>query len=351
MTGTAELAGPARPVRTGSRWAFLRRPGWIGAIVGALLFAAACWLVLAPWQFGRHTERSAQNSDITSAMSAPAEPVGRYLTTTAEPDPRMTWHQVTATGSFDPAGQALVRLRQDQQGTPASEVVVPFRLTDGTTVIVDRGYVGQNATDIPPPPQGEVTLTGRVQPDQPDPLHRRPITVDGSLQVTGIDGAELQPAAAAAGTLRQGFVQLVQSSPGALREIGVPQIDDGPYLSYALQWCAFGGMALLAIAYFVWREAFDPREADDRDAEPAGGADAGREGPTVAAGGTGDRAGAVPVGVPADPGDPAGRDTGGGTRAAATATSTAGRSPDGAGAGRTGGPRGRRRFDKSQLYD
>ncbi len=63
----------------------------------------------------------------------------------------------------------------------------------------------------------------------------------------------------------QGYIQLMAGSPGVLDEIGMPQTDGGPYFSYALQWCAFGAMSILAIAYFIFREATDPRGPDDRN--------------------------------------------------------------------------------------
>ncbi len=122
-------------------------------------------------------------------------------------------------------------------------------------------------------PTGTVTVTGRVQPDQPDPLHRAAQTTDGRTEVLGIDAGAIP---GLAGPVRPGFLQLVDGSPAVLAPIGVPQVDEGPFLSYALQWCAFGGMALLAIGFFVVREYRDPRPAETPDAqESAAGAVAG----------------------------------------------------------------------------
>ena len=47
----------------------------------------------------------------------------------------------------------------------------------------------------------------------------------------------------------------------------LPQTDSGPYLSYGLQWLAFGIMAPLALAYFVRAELRERRRTDD--AEPS----------------------------------------------------------------------------------
>ncbi|NKS97584.1 hypothetical protein GS498_10365 [Rhodococcus hoagii] len=48
-----------------------------------------------------------------------------------------------------------------------------------------------------------------------------------------------------------GYLQLDDAQPGGLGTIPLPQIDAGPYLSYGLQWLAFGIMAPLGLAYFV----------------------------------------------------------------------------------------------------
>ena len=73
--------------------------------------------------------------------------------------------------------------------------------------------------------------------------------------MVGIDSATLLGAAPGALT---GFVQLSAGSPGVLIPIGVPDRDDGPYLSYALQWCVFGAVALLSVGFFAYRETSVP---------------------------------------------------------------------------------------------
>lgn len=268
MTGPPASATGA-PDRRRS-WRFLAAPGWIATIVGTLLFAAACWAVLAPWQFSRNAERSATNTQVQAAAAAVPRPVDALLSTTAPPAPSSTWQPATATGTFEPQLQVWVRLRQDGNGQPASEVVVPLRLADGTALLVDRGYVTVAAVsaDFSPPalPTGQVTVTGRVQPLQPDPLRRAPKTVDGRTEVLGIDAAGIP---GLTGPVMQGFIQLTADSPGVLVPIGMPQTDEGPFLSYALQWCAFGAMALLAMGFFVVREYRDPRPDDDDRPEKA----------------------------------------------------------------------------------
>ena len=61
----------------------------------------------------------------------------------------------------------------------------------------------------------------------------------------------------------QGYIQLTAESPGVLTPIELPQTDSGPFLSYALQWAAFGVIALIGLGVFIYREAADPRPPDD----------------------------------------------------------------------------------------
>ncbi len=268
MTLTDRPTTPA-PRRPGVR--AILTPGWLGIIAVALVFAGACWFVLAPWQYGRHVERTARNDQIERAVSAAPVPVTDLLAAGTEPADDILFRLVTATGRYIPEGQAFVRLRQ-QNGTGASEVVVPFELADGTRILVDRGYVSTDelaAGALPADlPSGRITVTGRVSADQPDPSQRTAQRVDGRLEVYGIDSATLLGSAPGA---RLGFVQLVGTAPGALDEIGVPDRDAGPFLSYALQWLVFGAVALLAAGVFAYREITEPAAGEKRgpDASPS----------------------------------------------------------------------------------
>ncbi|MBM9466965.1 SURF1 family cytochrome oxidase biogenesis protein [Nakamurella leprariae] len=296
QTATASPAAPGAPVRRG-RWAFLRSPGWWAMIIGVLVFATACFTVLAPWQFDRHTARSAQNAAINAAVEAPVVPVTDLLAVGTEPAGSAIWRQVTATGQFEGEG-AVIRLRQDSGGSPVSEWVVPFRLIDGpqagTVLLVDRGTVPLGDLDqAAPTPAGVVTVTGRVQADQTDPLDRPVEWQDGRLLARAIDSRTLPADLDVSGPVLAGYVQLHGDSPGVLTPIGLPQTDGGPFLSYALQWLAFGVIALIGMIVFIAREAFDPRPDDDRDDRPAAGPD-GRQ--PAAAPPTGEERGSRPSG-------------------------------------------------------
>lgn len=257
------------------RLAFLFRPGWIAVILAGLAFAAACFFLLAPWQFNRNAERSAQNAAITAALGADPVPVSELMSTAAQPAQGALWHVVTATGTFDESRQVQVRLRQNSAGQPISEVVLPFRLTTGETLLVDRGSVSfievTKGVTIPAAPTGQVTIAGRVQDDQLDPSGRPPQVENGQVQVTEISAAMMRQAFGAqpGEEFLAGFVQLTEQSPGVLTAIDVPQTDSGPFLSYALQWEVFGVVAIIGLGIFIVREVRDPRtDESDEPGEP-----------------------------------------------------------------------------------
>jgi cytochrome oxidase assembly protein ShyY1 len=229
----------------------LLRPGWLALTALVLIFAGVCFTLLAPWQFSRHTERSATNDAIN--RSAGAAPVD--VDTVDRPGPDSEWRTVRATGRYLTEDEVVARLRT-VLGQPAFEVLTPFRLADGSIVLVDRGYVrpvqgdrGVVVPDFAAPPTGTVTLTARLRVDERDPRNRQ---AEERNQVYAVGAGVV--ARATGLDIRPGYLQLSGGSPGVLAALPLPELDAGPFLSYALQWIAFGTMAILAWLYFTWRE-------------------------------------------------------------------------------------------------
>ena len=101
-----------------------------------------------------------------------------------------------------------------------------------------------------------MSLTARLRDDEVDPQGRSALSdasTGGRTQVHAIDSQTVGRAAGL--SIEPGYLQLERGSPGVLGPLPLPQLDAGPFLSYALQWIAFGSMALLALGYFTWREA------------------------------------------------------------------------------------------------
>lgn len=248
------------------------QPRWIALAIAAIAFTALCWSVLAPWQLGKNSSTSHRNQQIADSVNADPVPAAQVLGGRADVPKDAEWRRVVLTGQYLADKQSLARLR-NQDGKPAYEVLVPFAANDGATYLVDRGFVrtptGGVVPEFAPPPSGTVTVQARVRaPEKTDPA-RGPRTEGGYLQVFAIDPAAIGPAQGV--TFAPGYLNLDEGQPGGLDPIPLPMLDAGPYLSYGLQWLAFGVMAPLAIGYFVWSEV--RRRREDKAVFDAGTAD------------------------------------------------------------------------------
>lgn len=237
------------------RFRFLLQPGWLALTLVVFVFAASCYTVLAPWQFGRNADQEAQNAALQSSFANQVAPLEQLVPAGGEPQGKLEWRQVRLTGKYLPQGEAMARLRT-VQGKPASEVLTPFQLVDGRIVLVDRGYgelaAGKQVPDYAPPPSEQVQLTARIRTDEPvDP---RPTFVEGGrVQFYTVNAGAVGKAANLA--ITPGYFQLDPGQPGVVNALPLPQLDSGPFFSYALQWIIFGSMALFGWGYFSWREA------------------------------------------------------------------------------------------------
>lgn len=210
---------------------------WKGFVVLALVVAAGC-ARLGLWQLDRLAERRAANAEALAARTAP-----EVMLAPGALGPKLTGRRVRVTGEFDRAAEVVIR-GQAWDGGPGVRVVTPFRLAGSDTVVlVDRGFVKS-------PDAVRADLAGLEEPGRRTvrglafPLERRadggqPLARDGSVTWRGLDRDALRarlpfPVAA---------VWVLETPDSALppwpRRMAAPALDDGPHLSYALQWFAF----------------------------------------------------------------------------------------------------------------
>lgn len=240
------------------RLKFLLRPSWLALTLVVFGFAITCFTLLAPWQFSRDNERETQNAALQASFTGEPHPLAEVLPSGAAPDESTQWHRIAVTGSYLPEAEVIARLRV-VQGEPAYEILTPFRTTEGRTILIDRGYVSpDDQTKVPDyaaPPAGEVRLEARVRVDEQDPKGRDAFaddSTDGALHSYSVDS---QVVARSGGlSLDPGYFQLEGNQPGVLGALPLPKMEAGPFYSYALQWIAFGVMAILGWGYFSFRE-------------------------------------------------------------------------------------------------
>ncbi|NHD18571.1 MULTISPECIES: SURF1 family cytochrome oxidase biogenesis protein [unclassified Actinopolyspora] len=250
------------------RFGFLLRPGWIGLILLVGVFSTICFTVLAPWQFSRHTETQARNEAVRASMRADPQPLSQVLERGSPPNESDEWTRVSFTGRYLPDGETLAWQRS-VRGEPAFEVLTPFRLRNGQTLLVDRGFIrpvqSTRAPDYSAPPSGTVRLTARIRLNEHDSENRSLFRHDGHRWTYAInsntvgEGVDIP--------LRSGYFTLVENQPGGLQPIPLPRLESGPYLSYAMQWIIFGIMAPLAVVYLIYSEVRTPRDGSGKTHE------------------------------------------------------------------------------------
>jgi cytochrome oxidase assembly protein ShyY1 len=237
------------------RWTFLLRPAWLAVFAVVVAFAYLCFSVLAPWQLGKNTKTSRENSQIANSLTADAVPLKTFLPQQNSSASDAQWRRVTATGHYLPDQQVLARLRVID-GDPAFEVLTPFAVDGGPVVLVDRGYVrpeqGSKVPAIASPPQGTVTITARLRDSEAVAQGKDPFRENGTQQVYSINTAQIS--ALTRVPLAVSYVQLVEGQPGGLGVLQLPHLDSGPFLSYGIQWIAFGIIAPILLGYFVYAE-------------------------------------------------------------------------------------------------
>ncbi|MCX6499854.1 MAG: SURF1 family protein [Arthrobacter sp.] len=251
---------------------FLFSSKWLGYLLLAAIFATAC-VLLGRWQMDRRAETLAEINRVVSNYSATPIPFAEVRNEFVNLDADREWTQVELRGSYDAAGQRIVRNRP-LNGQPGYEVVVPFKLDSGETVVVDRGWlpIGNNTPGspdaVPAPPKGPVTVVARLKHSEPDLQRGAP---DG--QLASID---LPAYAAELGypVLTGAYAQLASETP-PVTDMPVafpkPSTEEGTHLSYSLQWFAFGVLMFIGFGYAARQQArnaaIDAEDAADRAAE------------------------------------------------------------------------------------
>ena len=246
---------------------FLVRPAWIAFHL--LVIAAVVLMInLGFWQLRRLDERKDFNRAVSERSEQPPVPLADLL---AEPgfDPdENEWRQVTVSGSWIPA-QVLV-FNRTQRGVAGDNVLTALASDDGSTVLVNRGFVRLGA-EIPEPLSIETALLGRVRLDQSRQRGQLTDSQDGVItEVRRIEIDELAPQFT--GNLAPVYIDLIESEPAVEptdpAPLPAPELGEGNHLSYAFQWFIF---AILVVVGWVLaiRRSIHTRRAASLKAERA----------------------------------------------------------------------------------
>ncbi|MGX5695085.1 SURF1 family cytochrome oxidase biogenesis protein [Agromyces soli] len=252
-----------------NRWRFLLAPRWAGYLALVIVFAVAC-CALGTWQLNRRAEALAEVARIDANYDAEPIPLSSALPELDAFDVDQRWQVVEASGRYLVDDEVVVRNRP-MQGSTGFEVITPFRLDSGEVFMVDRGWIPQGsdgrAGEVPAPPAGEVDITARLKAGEGRIAGR---TSTGAEFAT-IDLDEL---AARVGepSYTGAYGILVQTSGDAQQPPLAqprPERDEGPHLSYALQWFVFALLAFIGLGWAANQERKAHDEASDRGEAPS----------------------------------------------------------------------------------
>jgi surfeit locus 1 family protein len=212
-------------------------------LIASFLLVAAVCARLGIWQVDRLKERRAANAAALAARSAP--------TVVLDGSPLMSDtlvnRRVRAVGRYDHSRDIVIRGRV-YAGVPGVEIVSPLLLRAGkTAVLVNRGFVPTpDAVTVQPDSlrePGDVVVEGIALPLASGggaPLHLGDYTTWARLDREALPRELPYPVYP---------IYIRQTPDSALprfpRRLDPPELDDGPHLSYAIQWFSFSIIALV----------------------------------------------------------------------------------------------------------
>lgn len=228
---------------------------WGAYLALVVVFAIACGL-LSWWQWSRRAEAVAEVDRIVANYDATPLPIDEVLPELDSWTADDEWMPVQLQGRYLADDALLVRNRPHASGS-GYEQLVPLQLDDGSVFIVDRGWIPNGSTidapdDVPQPPAGDVTVVVRLKA--------------GEATLPGRSAPEGQVATIHLPTIAEtlgrdtytGAYGLVAVEDPAVAEMPAaaarPEEDEGPHLSYALQWIAFGILAFIGLIWAYRRE-------------------------------------------------------------------------------------------------
>lgn len=282
---------------------FLLNRQWVSlTLIGLVLIPVM--IELGYWQLHRHEDKVRHNELISSSLAAPPVPVTELAGVGRGPAEDDQFRTVEATGVYDREEEVVVRQRTaDDDHSIGYFVLTPLVQGDGRTVLVNRGWIEAAGDltkfpDVPVPPKGKVTVTGRMMADETS-------AASGIKDKQGLPPRQVMliNSKQQADRLQQpvvgGYLQLTKTSPaprGTQPEL-IPEPDHdsiGPHMAYAVQWWLFAAAVPVGWVFLVRRERRDVLAAAD-----AGKAPEAHAGETAGTADAGERPAAVPDHSPA----------------------------------------------------
>lgn len=238
-------------------------PRWLGYLALAVAFAVVS-AVFGAWQWDRREQAVAEIRLIENNYSQAPVVLHDVLADGTHWSDDLRWRPVVVEGEYLAEEQLLVRTRP-RGGQVGFNVLVPLQMSTGDVFVVDRGWIPTGETrdepdSVPQAPSGSIELVVRLFPGEPTIAGRgAPAGQVPSVSLELIDS--MMPYTVDT----RAYGQLVSETPAAPQRplpALMPMPDEGPHLSYSIQWFVFGALGFVAWGYlFVQEYRFGPATA------------------------------------------------------------------------------------------
>jgi len=256
-------------------------PRWIASHVFVLALVMA-FIAAGMWQIDRLNERQEENVLVAQRMGE----VESYASVLPADPNSLEFRRVRVEGSFDADAEILIANRSDQ-GSPGFWVWTNFVTSEGTDLLVNRGFVGRSV----------ILQTSGAAPLSEVAPTAGEIVIEGLLR-QGLDGGRLTEAgdqlsrpdaefATELLGLEPGldasiYLEIEAQDPPRLSSIPLPvpppDLSEGPHRSYAFQWFTFATIGIIGYTAVLLRirrgdqaRGDVPHDLEPREQPPAVG--------------------------------------------------------------------------------
>ena len=219
-------------------------PSWVMTALALALCLA--FIGLGRWQWERGKMRQAQNQEFARGAERIVPLGSRDLNVV----PR--FQRVSAAGQFDSRHQFLLDNRT-HDGQAGYEVLTPFELANGRSVLVDRGWLPftgyrERLPNVAFEADAQSRIVGRIDelPSAGLPQGRAMPNQDASWPKVTTYPSMVQLSAALGRPLEPRILLLDPTAPnGYVRAWQAPGLSPMRHWSYAIQWWAFAAVTLV----------------------------------------------------------------------------------------------------------
>jgi surfeit locus 1 family protein len=215
----------------------------------------AVFIRLGFWQLSRLRERQALNAELASrAVDSPVA-ISQLPTDTANAH----YRRVSVQGTYDYANEIVLTLRS-RDGSPGVNIVTPVRIpSSDTALLLVRGWVYSPdgmTVDLSTWREGpQANGSGFVETLPPARAGRNSSQPHPNAY-RWLDRRDLEERFHY--PLKPYYVVLTSppdsGSKNAIPRLTVPPMDEGPHLSYAIQWFSFAAISIIGTILFLRRK-------------------------------------------------------------------------------------------------